>query len=260
MPAPLDLAFALVVFVIVTIFETLVFFPRFKRAVEAGEPGARLRAYQRAAIGQWVFALFVLGLWVRTGRPWDQLGLVPPTDWRLFAGIAVVAIVTTLAVRQALKIVRAAPEKLPAVRPRLDKIAFMLPHDAKEHRWFLILSTTAGFCEELLYRGYLVWVLRPYIGVPGGLLAGVLLFGAGHLYQGRSGAIKATLAGLAMSIIVLATGWLIPAMIVHALIDASAGILGFRVLREHPPTGETEPRSSHSETASFLERRDAPAA
>jgi hypothetical protein len=33
-----------------------------------------------------------------------------------------------------------------------------------------------------------------------------------------------------MSIIVLASGWLIPAMVIHALMDISGGIVSFRVL------------------------------
>ena len=60
----------------------------------------------------------------------------------------------------------------------------------------------------------------------------VVAFGIGHSYQGRKGAIRATLAGAVMAIIVLSTNSLVPAMIVHALIDAGSGTVGYWILRE----------------------------
>jgi len=35
-----------------------------------------------------------------------------------------------------------------------------------------------------------------------------------------------------MSLIVVASGWLIPAMLVHALVDITSGVLGFSVYCE----------------------------
>ena len=42
------------------------------------------------------------------------------------------------------------------------------------------LCFTAGICEELLFRGYLVWVLKAWIGL--GAAAGVIMviFGLAH--------------------------------------------------------------------------------
>ena len=109
----------------------------------------------------------------------------------------------------------------------------MLPRTAGEHRWFIALSTTAGFCEELLYRGYLPWLFAPWLGRLGALLFVAVLFGTGHLYQGPKGAIRATVAGIVMVAIVLATNSLIPAMIAHALIDIGGGTVGYLLLRDY---------------------------
>ena len=106
------------------------------------------------------------------------------------------------------------------------------PHLAVEHRQ---LALTAGFCEELLYRGYLVWCVAPWLGQLGGMAAIVLAFGVSHAYQGRKGAMRATLAGLVMAVIVLTSGSLIPAMIVHALIDIGGGTVGYLLQREEAP-------------------------
>ena len=108
----------------------------------------------------------------------------------------------------------------------------MLPRTRTEEIWFLLLSVTAGFCEELLFRGYLVWFFAPWIGYTAAMVLAVALFGIGHAYQGRKGATRATLAGAAFGIMALASGSVIPGMIVHALIDIGSGIVGYLLLRD----------------------------
>jgi hypothetical protein len=63
-------------------------------------------------------------------------------------------------------------------------------------------------------------------------------FTAGHAYQGRSGALRAALGGVFFTLLVLATGSLIPAMVLHALIDAGSGVIAWLVLRDEPVNGE----------------------
>ena len=237
MPNIVDLVFLTLITVVATVLETLVFFPRFKRDVAAGVPDARRKAYRRAAIGQWAFAALCLAMWARAGRAWGTLGLVPPSGARVLVGVVLGAILLYLTVRQVRGIRRLTPEKLEALRPKFEYVEFILPHTRGEYRWFMFLSLTAGFCEELLYRGYLFWVVGSYIGLPLAVVTGVLLFAVGHAYQGRRGVIKTGLAGLAMSLIFVGSGWLIPGMVIHALIDASAGVLAYKVYSHVRATG-----------------------
>jgi membrane protease YdiL (CAAX protease family) len=231
MPTPLDFAFVVLFTVVIALFETFVFWPRFKAAVEAGRPDARRNAYRRAIIGQWVFAAIALALWIATGRPWAALGVLPPASRaRLFASGVIVGLVALFVAVQLFTVRRATPSERHALRPRLGSYTFLLPNTRREYGWFLVLATTAGICEELLYRGYLIWVLQPFLGAVGAVLASVVLFGAAHAYQGRTGAIKATIAGAVMGAIVVGCDWVVPAMIVHALIDLSAGVVGYAIL------------------------------
>src|ERR1051325_7581184 len=119
-----------------------------------------------------------------------------------------------------------------AARPKMANLAFMLPHTRQEERWFVGLSLTAGYCEELLFRGYLPWVFAPWLGSVGALAAVAVAFGASHFYQGRTGAIRATIAGFVMAAIAWISGSLIPGMIAHALIDIGGGTIGYWLLRE----------------------------
>lgn len=232
MPVAGDFLFAFVLVVVASLFEYLYFWPRFRGAVAARHPGARRRGYQRAIVGQSLFALTALTIWISQARPWAALRLTLPHGWRLGLGMLVVLAAVGLLALQLWSVARLSPARRVAARPKLGQLAFLLPHTAQEERWFVALAVTAGWCEELLYRGYLPWFFAPWLGEVGAMVLVVAMFGIGHAYQGRKGAIKATLAGAVMAAIVLATGSLIPAMIVHALVDIGGGTLGYWLLRE----------------------------
>jgi CAAX protease family protein len=238
MPTAADLVFVFVLLVVATAYEYLYFWPRFRAAAAAGRADARTWGYRRGVIGQWLFATCALAIWVLYGRPWAALRLVFPHGWRLALGAGYVTAAVALVALQLWSVRRLSPERRIAARPKLGNVAFMLPHSAAEERWFVALSITAGFCEELLYRGYLVWIIAPWLGQLGGMTAVVVAFGISHAYQGRKGAIRATLAGAVMAAIVLTSGSLIPAMIVHALIDIGGGTVGYWLEREERPASQ----------------------
>lgn len=234
MPSSLDFAFAAFFAVVIIPAEVLYFAPRFKAQLSAGVPGTRLRAYRRSVIGQWLFATMAVLLWARAGRAWTDLGLVPPLDWRLALGVIIVVAIGVMTLRQQRAISRLSDERREKLRHRLETVADVLPHNELEYHWFVALSVTAGVCEELLFRGYLTWLLGAYVGVPVALLLVAIGFGLAHAYQGARGIMKTGAVGIVLGAIVLATGWLGPAMIIHALVDLGAGLLGFAVLNEEP--------------------------
>lgn len=98
----------------------------------------------------------VLALWVWEGRPWQALGLTPPAGWRLLVSVALVGPFVWLVLRQIRGVRRLTPGAASALRPKFAGVDFMLPHTAAERRWFMVLSTTAGVCEELVYRGFIM--------------------------------------------------------------------------------------------------------
>lgn len=238
MPVLADVVFAFLIIVAASIFEYAYFWPRFRAAVNAGRPDARVKAYRRGVIGQWLFAAAAITIWTSCDRPWEALRLVVPNGGRLALSIVLLAASVALLAVQFWSVMRLPQERRVAARPQLGGVAFMLPHTPIEQRWFMLLSVTAGFCEELLYRGYLVWFFAPWVGTVGAMTAVVVLFGVGHAYQGPKGAVRATIAGAVMGAIVLATGSLIPAMLVHALIDIGGGTVGYLLLRDVSVVGQ----------------------
>jgi len=102
------------------------------------------------------------------------------------------------------------------------RLAFMLPITPEERAWFGLVSVTAGICEEVLYRGFLIRYLSNgpwHAGLWIALAIASISFGLAHGYQGLSGIIGTALLGAVMAVIFLSTGSLWLPMVLHAIID-----------------------------------------
>jgi membrane protease YdiL (CAAX protease family) len=107
----------------------------------------------------------------------------------------------------------------------------ILPETLNEKMWFMALAATAGFCEEILYRGFAITRLALLTGgVWSAAGTAVIVFSAGHVYQGAIGVGRAGALGAVLAITFIITGSLIPGMIAHFLIDALAGLWGKKLL------------------------------
>ncbi len=104
----------------------------------------------------------------------------------------------------------------------MKKIA---PQSGAELAWFMALALTAGFCEEVIFRGYLQkqiksWTRSRVIAV----LISTICFGLGHLYQGPLLALAPTTLGLILAILAEWRNSLRPGIILHTWQDSLAGI------------------------------------
>lgn len=104
----------------------------------------------------------------------------------------------------------------------------MLPRTRREKRWFALISCAAGFCEELMFRGFCFLVLAAVFPGLGNfwivLIAGAS-FGVAHYYQGAYGVLKTALLGMFFGLFYLSTGSLLYCMILHAFVDLSSTFL-----------------------------------
>jgi membrane protease YdiL (CAAX protease family) len=123
-----------------------------------------------------------------------------------------------------------------AFRRSLAQAPGLLPETFQERRWFAAVSITAGICEEVLCRGFLIGFL---MRMPGGLhlpigvalVLSAVFFGLNHIYQGKVGLISTTLGGLAFGGLFLLTGSLLLPMLFHAAAD----LQGLYILRPSKP-------------------------
>lgn len=211
---------------------------RFVRQIEADVRRARIRAYRRTIAIQWMMTLALVGVWVVADRALEVLGFALPGGGRLAVGAGVTALGFAFLTGQWRAVKRMKDEDLAEMHEGMTFIAPLLPRTDEEAAHFRVLSVTAGICEEIVYRGYLIWYLAAFIGPwPAALAAGVL-FGVLHLYQGTKGIVRTGAVGIVMALLYVGSGSLLWPMILHAAVDLNGGAVGRRVVTAEgtPPT------------------------
>lgn len=109
--------------------------------------------------------------------------------------------------------------KNPAVRE-------LVPHGRSQVLVYLLLSLTAGICEEIICRGYLqrqFTALTRNVAV--GCLIQAFIFGIGHIYQGVKIVPVLVLYGLFFGVLAQKRRSLRPGMIAHFMHDGILGLI-----------------------------------
>jgi CAAX protease family protein len=104
----------------------------------------------------------------------------------------------------------------------------LLPKGVLESLVWLPVALSAGFCEELAFRGYLQ---KQFQAIAGSAMVAVLLqaiiFGAGHLYEGPAAVARIILFGILYGLLAHWRTSLRPGMMAHAWSDIY-GVIIFR--------------------------------
>ncbi len=207
----------------------------FRRCAEqvAADSHARMRYYRTVMIGVWVPTVVLLLLCAlrvvsptALGIRWPDLGASLLSRWPSIIVLAIVSMLSLLLLYQliAARISAAFRQKMQSA-PVAPELAIMLPRSDAERRVWALLSLSAGFTEELLYRGfltYLLFILFPSMSWYLALLAAALLFGMAHSYQGLAGMTKTFVYGGLLAGLYMACGSLLPGMLLHFLTDLTA--------------------------------------
>jgi len=183
-------------------------------------PEARMRHYRRGIVGEWAAVGVILVIGVLAGRGRSSIRLV--SGHHVGSEAAVVAEVAALLGASALVFRFGGAAIQNALRRQARGFLALLPRGRQERLVFAGLAITAGICEELVFRGFGIaylrwlWPASPQWAVIA-ITAGA--FGWVHLYQGPRGVILTGLVGAYLAWLVLSTGSLVPAMVIHALLD-----------------------------------------
>jgi membrane protease YdiL (CAAX protease family) len=204
-------------------------FPRLVRADAAGTPGERLRYYPFEIVPLWALAAGVVALWIGAHRPWGALLLGGSAPWRLALGWALAGAYVWLTLSQRRKVI-ARPDRLARIVNALGNVRPILPRTRGERSGFAVLSITAGICEELLFRGFVLWYATVWTGPVGGFLISSMLFGIMHVYLGVEQVPRTAILGIFFYVVAMTAGSLLPAMVCHAVADLVSGDLGYRAL------------------------------
>lgn len=138
----------------------------------------------------WILAGATLGVWLLGGRPLRTLGFGAP-EWTWWATGVLAVLVAGLswdALRQL------SPARIDRTRTRWRTESPYMPATLAEIERYSLLAVSAGFGEEVAFRGFVIAYLGAFVGLewPGVALAiglPAVFFGAAHVSQGARGVI-----------------------------------------------------------------------
>jgi membrane protease YdiL (CAAX protease family) len=214
-----------------------VLWPMFVARAKADPGRARVRLWSGWMIVLWALVAAGVALWLSEARAWGSLRLVTPHGWRLWFALGLVAAVAIASARPVVRIARnRRTKRVKVASPDVERLA---PHTRTELGLWVGLSLSAGFCEEFVFRGYLIWAFQPSLGLLGAAVLSLVVFALAHAYQGTQGVLSAGIAGCVLTLVVLVFGSLWPAIALHALVDTGQGLVAWLVFRR--PLGEAGP-------------------
>jgi len=200
------------------------------RRTSEGVADARVKSYKGVLKMHWPLTIGLLAWWLLSGNDLESLGLIPVADgWQWVAiGVGIFAILAQVIY---LETVSRNIDKLAEIKEQIGELSNLAPQTRTEDRLFIMVSITAGVCEEILYRGLLLATLVSLAGTWPAVVLTSLIFGLGHAYQGISGIAKTGLIGLVLALLTVFSGSLFIAIVLHAVVDLTSGRIMGRALR-----------------------------
>lgn len=193
---------------------------------KSSHPRRRLYAYWFTILGS-LFLTIVA--WLSRGVTLLTSPFGKPALSVQMAGWCMIALIL-LGILQPWLLTRKSSEHRVAVHKAFAALEFALPTNKTERLWFIPLALSAGLCEEILFRSFLI---RYFDVLPlwGAAAASAAIFGIAHIYQGWKAASGTVVFALIFTAIVAGTGSLFIAMAVHALWDLR--VLVFTMPEDH---------------------------
>ena len=189
---------------------------------------ARVAQYVFTLCWQWAMLVFCLwgtrktgmGLRRLVGGRWQEIKDVL-IDLLIAFGFWIAAMVTLSLMARALNL--GDGSRLDDVRRQLG---FLVPRGTREVVLWIALSISAGFCEEVVFRGYLQRQLTAMAGSSlVGILASAVVFGMAHGYEGGRRMLLIGIFGAMFGLLAHFRRSLRPGMMAHAFHDTLTGLL-----------------------------------
>jgi membrane protease YdiL (CAAX protease family) len=229
---------------------------RLQQQIADRDPEARGRFYRDILRFEFVSALLAIAAlrfdWSRLTPSHLEIGDTAFGEWwssawqhadrGFLAGLAAGGVVALLGLainrRRERRLGRSAPPVPPRWKKLMPDFGALIPVTSRERALFVLVALSAGVCEEIVYRGWLLDALHHVVGLSGGALVVVAAvgFGLGHYYQGLVGMLVTGVLGLVFCGLYVASGTLLIPIVLHALID-------LRVALVPPPAAPISPSS-----------------
>jgi membrane protease YdiL (CAAX protease family) len=183
----------------------------------AVDPSARILFYRTQVLWEWSWVVVLAIIVMPFPQPLAWLGLTLPNQvgWIIMAALL-------LGIGLSVWLLKRNPGAMEAMQRNLEASSILLPSTPVERKWYAAAAITAGICEELLYRGFLMRYLPSTFPMLDWLLAAILsgiIYGLSRAYQGFKGIFQTALTGFSFGIVYALSGSLLPAMVFHILAE-----------------------------------------
>lgn len=199
-------------------------YERLKRSVPEDRQ-ALGRFYRWTLAVEWSWVAVMGLIVVFGGASLRDIGLVwnmPPPEVLGFVAAATLGSLIPIAVFALRSWRFGGPGVRDSFRQMMEPVSALLP-STREERWlFAAVAVTAGICEELLFRGFLLFYLQDLflgLSLAAAVIVSSIVFGMAHLYQGAKGVLGTGVFGLGMALLYVWSGSLLLPIILHALLD-----------------------------------------
>jgi membrane protease YdiL (CAAX protease family) len=181
------------------------------------DSAARILFYRTQVLWEWSWVVVLILIVAPIQQPLAWLGLTLPNQigWIIMAALLLGIGLSTLLLKRN-------PGAMAAMQRSLEASTLLLPSTPTERKWYAATAITAGICEELLYRGFLMHYLPSTFPFLDWLLVAIIsgiIYGLSHAYQGLKGILQTALTGFSFAIVFVLSGSLLPAMVFHTLAE-----------------------------------------
>jgi len=192
----------------------------------------RRRLYLETMIWNWLLAGFAIYAWVQGNRSLADLGLKISFRPGFFLGATLVLASIAYMLWQ-MQQVRQLSSARQQVRSVIRFYSQTLPRSQGELFLFTLFAITAGFCEELLYRGFLIPYIEAFSNKGAAVLLSSVFFGLSHAYyQGWDRALSTGGMGVVFAGLYIFSGSLWLPIILHAFMDMNGAIVVYTAFQE----------------------------
>lgn len=181
--------------------------------------------YIKIAISLWIPTLFLVYLFYTNNLSVVSLNYIITANWQnilsftlLFLAFAYLVFLSrTIKVNEQLK---------SQITSKFQPFISLMPVTKSQVLTFtLLVSVSAGICEELIFRAYLYTLLDTYMGITGAIILSSIVFGFWHIYLGWQEMLRTGVMGAIFCGIYIFTGNIIVPMILHVFIDVYSGLI-----------------------------------
>jgi membrane protease YdiL (CAAX protease family) len=183
------------------------------------DPNARLLFYRTQVLWEWSWMVVLAVIAIPIPEPLKWLGLTLPNQigWIIMVALLLGVVLSTYLLRRS-------PDAMASLQRSMEASSVLLPSNDAERKWFAIAAVTAGVCEELLYRGFLMSYLPSNFPMFAGQLILIsiisgIVYGLSRAYLGMKGIATTALTGFSFAIVYALSGSLLPAMVFHIMAE-----------------------------------------